>query len=1206
MAPPLLPARVRQEDLPISFGRYDLLEILGEGGMGRVFGARLRGPSGFSRPVALKMLLSEAAGGPTEKDLFNEARIGGLLRHPNIVAIHDCGIVDGHAFIVMEWVEHLTLAALLSEWGALPAAAVADLALQACAGLVYAHGLEMRGRKAGLIHRDLKPGNLLVSHDGTVKLADLGLARTRLYSEESTLSDGLRGTPPYMSPEQVMEEALDHRSDQFSLGIILYEAATGRRLFQGGVLEILLRVRSPRKELNRPLHRKRLSGVGPRLRAIILRCLEEDPDKRWQSTEELFQEIEFLQAGLPMAPRLAHIMEEVSKTEWSNTAFDELPEGLERHIDTIVHLGGQVDPRTNLPASAHPIFGREQEEEAVLALLADGERLVTLKGLGGMGKTRLACEVGARMLAHGAAGVWFCDLSEVSTLSGLIHQVAASLEVPLVEGEESEQLLQLGRALGGRGDWLFVLDNLEQVIEPARRAIEVWLSEAVECRFLLTSRQVVGHEREQVVELGGLTSNHAVSLLLEYVPSERRQAISKTELQALSEAVTNALEGVPLALEIAAAWMGRVPGDELIADLARHMEHPTGEGSEKRPQGATVQGTLDWSWKLMAPWEQEALAQLSVFRGGFFLESAEEVLDLFSHPDAPWTVAVIESLCDKSLLFARLVGDQPRFGMYESVRKYARLKLQQSGAVRSETGESLTGLDAASFVALRHARHIARLGERGLQERKRVHGGVLGRRLLLMEVENLMAAVGTARREQMPRVAVRACLAAMEALQAVGPVDRAVSLADEVEQIPGISIRDRVLLGLEWGWCLHLSGRGEEGLLKVREALEHATELGEQRLEAKCRDGLSRQLLQLGKLKEAGVELEAGLALAGDSGALRAGLLEGKGTWCLRRGQAVEADRLLGEALRQAREHGALGIECLVLSDLGKLRREQGNMKDAARFVRDALERYRALQDQRMEGRELASLGLILSELGEVVEAREKMNQAYDLARAVGDVRSEGSILGNMAILEIEHGVSDRALDLYKKALQIHREVGDVRSEGIVLGNLGVLYQEGGASVQAREVLRDALAIHEQLNNRRFEAVTHGNLGDSYLRDGLKGPARHHLENCLLIAREVGWKAVEGAFLGAMGELVALEGRLAEAESLLNQGEGMLEAVGHRVELSKLVCRRARVWLGAGRINDARVLLERVRADSKALGARKDSPLGRSIRSLEKRLAAQS
>ena len=683
MVQTVFPAHVRPEDLPLAFGRYDLLEVLGEGGMGRVFGARLRGPSGFSRPVALKMLLSAASGGPTEKDLLNEARIGGLLRHPNIVAIHDCGMVDDHAFIVMEWVEHLTLAALLEEQGALPASAVADLALQACAGLVYAHGLEVRGREAGIIHRDLKPGNLLVAHDGTVKLADLGLARTRLYSEETSLGEGLRGTPPYMSPEQVNEAPLDHRSDQFSLGIILYEAATGRRLFQGGVLDILVRVRSSRKELNRPLHQSRLAAVEPRLREIILRCLEENPDERWQGTESLFQEIELLQAGLPAIPRLSHIMEDVSKTQWGNTAFDELPEGLERHIDTVVHFHCQLDSRSNLPPIEHPIFGREEVVDSVLALLGGGERLVTIKGLGGIGKTRLACEVGARMLEEDCSGVWFCDLSEVSTLAGLVHQVAASLDVPLVEGEASDQLLQLGRALGDRGRCLFVLDNLEQVIAPVNTALESWLGERSECLFLVTSRQLVGHPQEQVVELGSLSSESAVLMLLDLVDSNRKQAVGEQEVRSIAEALADAVEGVPLALEIAAAWIGRVSRESLIADLAGHMEYPAGADPQNTPERATVQGTLDWSWDLMAPWEQEALAQLSVFRGGFFLESAEEVLDLFSHMDSPWTVAVIESLCDKSLLFARPVGDQPRFGMYESVRNYARLKLEALGRERA-------------------------------------------------------------------------------------------------------------------------------------------------------------------------------------------------------------------------------------------------------------------------------------------------------------------------------------------------------------------------------------------------------------------------------------------------------------------------------------------------------------------------------------------
>jgi serine/threonine-protein kinase len=106
------PASLKAEDLPISLGRYELLSVLGRGGMGVVFGARLKGPAGFSKPVALK-LLSSAEGGPTREEFFQEARLGGLLWHPNLVGIHDCGVEDGHPFIVMDWVENVTVSRLI-------------------------------------------------------------------------------------------------------------------------------------------------------------------------------------------------------------------------------------------------------------------------------------------------------------------------------------------------------------------------------------------------------------------------------------------------------------------------------------------------------------------------------------------------------------------------------------------------------------------------------------------------------------------------------------------------------------------------------------------------------------------------------------------------------------------------------------------------------------------------------------------------------------------------------------------------------------------------------------------------------------------------------------------------------------------------------------------------------------------------------------
>ncbi|MEE2828288.1 MAG: serine/threonine-protein kinase, partial [Myxococcota bacterium] len=169
-------------DLPRRFGRYDLQGLLGEGGMARVFKAELLGPAGFRKAVAVKVIKTEAAGRTSEgkvRAFVREARLGGLLKHPNIVDVYELGEAEGQFFICMELVEGLTLAPLIRSHTQPPPAVVLEIAVAAAAGLVSAHGLRAGGRPSGLVHRDLKPSNLLLSWDGAVKIADFGIAITR-------------------------------------------------------------------------------------------------------------------------------------------------------------------------------------------------------------------------------------------------------------------------------------------------------------------------------------------------------------------------------------------------------------------------------------------------------------------------------------------------------------------------------------------------------------------------------------------------------------------------------------------------------------------------------------------------------------------------------------------------------------------------------------------------------------------------------------------------------------------------------------------------------------------------------------------------------------------------------------------------------------------------------------------------------------------
>ena len=217
-------------ELPFEFGPYLLRSVLGQGGMARVYRAEKSGDMGFSTDVALKVVMKPHPRDDSEfvKLLTREALIGGLMSHPNIVRTQDFSQVDGHYYIAMECVEGSALERLLRvaarERDQVPPVLALDVVQQTCRGLSYAHSLcDRDGRALGIIHRDIKPGNILLSRHGVVKITDFGIAKAAVETGVVTATNVVRGTPLYMSPEQATGGAMDHRSDLFTVGLILYE-----------------------------------------------------------------------------------------------------------------------------------------------------------------------------------------------------------------------------------------------------------------------------------------------------------------------------------------------------------------------------------------------------------------------------------------------------------------------------------------------------------------------------------------------------------------------------------------------------------------------------------------------------------------------------------------------------------------------------------------------------------------------------------------------------------------------------------------------------------------------------------------------------------------------------------------------------------------------------------------------------------------------
>jgi eukaryotic-like serine/threonine-protein kinase len=258
-------------------GRYEIQSVLGVGGMGIVYKAYDRELDDL---VAIKTPRSQASPvNPTMLDRFKqEIRLARRITHPNVLRTYDLGQSNGSRFLSMEFVEGITLKHLLETAEILPTPVGLRIAKQICAGLAAAH-------EVGVIHRDVKPQNILIEPTGALKIMDFGTARLT-GDRGGTVT--VIGTPDYMSPEQALGLPLDCRSDIYSTGVVLFEVFTGSLPFEGDPLEVIP------KHIHEaaPLPQSKNPWIEPGIAAILRKCLEKDPEARFQSMSELYDALE--------------------------------------------------------------------------------------------------------------------------------------------------------------------------------------------------------------------------------------------------------------------------------------------------------------------------------------------------------------------------------------------------------------------------------------------------------------------------------------------------------------------------------------------------------------------------------------------------------------------------------------------------------------------------------------------------------------------------------------------------------------------------------------------------------------------------------------------------------------------------------------------------------------------------------------------------
>jgi len=325
------------------FGKYTIVRNLGSVTHGVVYEATMSGPMGFAKRVALKVLRSQVvAGDDFVRSMVNEARIGGLLQHPNIVNVLEFDEVGGVYFLCTELVDGATLADILDqcrhEGRELPYSVALDLMEQVCKGLHYAHSfVDPEGRQLNLVHRDIKPSNILVDHQGIARIMDFGIAKAASNLFQTTIGGAvIRGTPQYISPEQILGESdLTPACDVFALGVVLYEFVTMEPLFRSRKLEDLFRMvleADVSEEL--AVAEARLPGVRP----ILARALNKDADSRYQDVRSMAADIRHLAQqqdfGADTDTIVSELIERCAEREKDEiTDRDALDEDLARETD---------------------------------------------------------------------------------------------------------------------------------------------------------------------------------------------------------------------------------------------------------------------------------------------------------------------------------------------------------------------------------------------------------------------------------------------------------------------------------------------------------------------------------------------------------------------------------------------------------------------------------------------------------------------------------------------------------------------------------------------------------------------------------------------------------------------------------------------------------------------------------------------------------
>lgn len=715
--------------------------------------------------------------------------------------------------------------------------------------------------------------------------------------------------------------------------------------------------------------------------------------------------------------------------------------------------------QTNLASRLNDFVGRSTEQGTVIDALQSTKGFVTLLGAGGTGKTRLSQEIGKQTLGLWPGGVWFVDLSEAHTADAMYHEIGKAFRTHVYEGEENQAI---GEAIRAKGECLVILDNVEQLIECLASNMHDWMSYAGQARFLLTSRERVKIEGEHICYLQPLPKEDAIELFVRRARRVRPGFEINDSNRAAIESIVEKLDCVSLAIELAAARI-RVMSPAKIADRLgqrfQFLQSPQPEVSERQ---ATLSGVIDWSWKLLSPWEKMALAQCSIFAGSFTLEAAEEIIDVSAWPEAPWSLDIFQVLQDKSLIFMERssTGDN-RFFMFESVRLFAMNKLAQNDAVVDAAGISQTDDRAFNDVARRFVAYFSRYGQQEWLDGLHQNESEIRIQRLADETPNLVTALNRAIVSGHLEMATKTFMATAQVLNMQGDPEQIIELAQLILRQPSLSAQNRMRVQLTRSTALRLSGQINRAGIAITWLLAVAEESGESRFYADCLVEAAQLRIEEAQQNIAESYLETARKLyttvGSTNGCARVMTLLGQAL--IQHGEYESASATLQRALSTHRDNSNRLGEADVILQMGILATREKRYAQTHAYLDQAEELYDLADHRQGKMATLFARGELYHEEQRRESAEEILKEALRYSTQLKAPHWEASILGTLGAVYLSNKNLSAARNQLERAESILHHINTPHRFALVLAYKGELDRLTGESTKAWHSLNDAAVM---------------------------------------------------------------------------------------------------------------------------------------------------